>query len=189
MTTTATEGPQGIHIHNDVDANGHLWRVIATFLLITGTIGIAWGFAQAGLLEGAAVMLTASLSMEVQLLMKNGFIVIPDPKSDDQRIERGKNALRDIAEMAAAIIERSSILRVTVLSIGYGAIFVILRAGLQLALGAWLSNIWLALGTGAIVASVFVFPTLFTSFFRKLRSNRATAVRNADNDTAEEEEA
>lgn len=169
---------QHIHIHNDsMDSGSHLFRVIATFLLIIGAVAIGWGFAQNGMLDLVAVVLTATLSMQIQLMLRNGIIVLPDKKSDDERIEAGKSAARDIMGAFKAILDRSSLLRITLIAIGYGLLFGMVRAGIQLALGTWMSNLYLALGTGAVVASAICFPTLFVGMYRAMKARSSVQIR------------
>ncbi|GAA4525576.1 hypothetical protein GCM10023160_18670 [Brachybacterium paraconglomeratum] len=173
MDPGAGQSDTHVHVHNSsgLDANSHTWRVVATFLAIGSLISLAWGLAQFGMLELAATGTAAILSMQIQLMLRNGFIVLPDAKSDDARIEEGKNALRSIVGMFQAILDRSSILRLTMLSIGYGILFVLLRMAIQTALGIF-TNIWIALAAGAIVASVICFPTLFAGLIRAMKAKK-----------------
>lgn len=161
--------PTEVHVHNNLDANAHAWRVLSTILLIGGLVSLAWGLAQAGLLEMAASGTAAVVSMLVQLLMRNGLIVIPESRSDDARIEDGKNAIRSIAGMVRAYLDHSSILRLALISVAYGALFILLRAGIHAALGIF-SNIFIAGAAGAVAASVICFPTLLAGLLRAFRS-------------------
>ncbi|MDQ0648619.1 hypothetical protein QFZ53_002815 [Microbacterium natoriense] len=163
-----------IHIHNNnFDAGAHVWRVLATFLAIGALVSLAWGLAQFGMLELAATGTAAVLSMLIQLMMRNGFIVLPHRQSDDARIEEGKSALKAIAGMVQAWIDRSSLLRLVLIATGYGIVFVLLRTLIQFALGMF-GNIWVALAAGGLVASVICFPTLFAGIIRSMKTKKGT---------------
>jgi hypothetical protein len=171
---------QHIHIHNNaMDSNAHVWRVVSTFLAIGALVSLAWGLAQFGMLELAATGTAAVFSMLVQLLMRNGFIVLPESASDDARIEEGKNALKAIIGMVQAILDRSSILRLTLIAISYGVLFILVRTLIQYALGVF-GNIWIALAAGGLVASVICFPTLFAGLFRAMKAKRGPLREGGD---------
>jgi hypothetical protein len=161
-----------INIHNSVDANAHIWRVLATFLVIIGFVVIAWGLGQWGMLELAATGTAAVISMLLQLLLRNGFIVLPDSKSDGARIEEGKNALRSIVAMFQAMLDRSSLLRLVLIAVGYGIGFILVRAAISVVLGAFIGNIFFAIGFGAIIAAFICFPTLLAGTMRALKSRK-----------------
>ncbi|GAB3563309.1 hypothetical protein [Spelaeicoccus albus] len=159
------------HIHNNhtVDANAHVWRVAGTILAIAAFVSLAWGLSTAGLAELAASGTAAMISCLVQLLIRNGMIVIPERKSDDARIEEGKSAIKSIVGMFQAFLDRSSLLRLALIAIGYAVLFILLRAGIQALLGVF-ANIWIAGAFGAAVASVICAPTLFTGLFRAMKA-------------------
>lgn len=181
-TTTPSQPDVHVSIQNvGLDANAHVWRVVATFLAIGGFVSFAWGLAQWGMLDLAATGSAAVISMLIQLLLRNGFIVLPESKSEDRRIEEGKNAIKAITGMVQALIDRSSILRLTLIAIIYGVAFMLLRAGIAMALGVF-ANIWIALAVGAIVASVICFPTLFAGLFRAMKSKAASATTTSKED-------
>lgn len=169
-----TVAPPAIHIHNNVDANAHIWRV-ATFLVITSFVCIAWGLSEWGMLELAATGTAAVLSMLVQLLLRNGFIVLPEARSDDKRIEAGKSALRDIVGMLQAVLDRSSLLRLVLIAMGYGIVFILVRAAVRVVLSAFIGNIFVAVGIGALIAAFVCFPTLLAGTMRALKSRKAVA--------------
>ncbi|WP_129656317.1 hypothetical protein [Rothia halotolerans] len=160
-----------IHIHNNVDANAHVWRVVGTVLAVGAFCSIAWGLGQAGLLELASALTTAFLFQFVALLLRNGIIVLPDSTSDDARIEDGKSAIRSIIGMVQAFIDRSSILRLALIAMAYGLAFIAARAAIQGMLGIF-SNVFIAAGAGAAIAAVICAPTLFTGLFRALKVKR-----------------
>ncbi|MGW8483571.1 hypothetical protein ACWGJP_10555 [Microbacterium sp. NPDC055903] len=174
--TTASGSPRipDIHIHNtNFDSGAHVWRVLATFLAIGALVSLAWGLAQFGMLELAATGTAAVISMLVQLMLRNGFIVLPSAKSDDARIEEGKSALKAIVGMVQAWIDRSSLLRLVLLAIGYGIAFVLLRTVIQFSLGVF-GNIWVALAAGGLLASVICFPTLFAGIVHSMKTKKGT---------------
>lgn len=143
--------------------------MLATFLAIGGLVSLAYGLAQWGLIDIAATGVTAFLSMLVQLLVRNGVIVLPSSPSDDHRIEEGRSALRAIAGMVQAILDRSSILRLTLFAAGWAVTFVLARTLIGYALGVF-GNIWIALAAGGIVASLICFPTLVVGLVQALRT-------------------
>lgn len=179
MTSTGepTVNPSApvININNSIDSSAHIWRVLATFLVITGFVVIAWGLGQWGMLELAATGTAAVISMLVQLLMRNGFIVLPDSRSEDARIEEGKNALRSIVGMLQAMIDRSSLMRLVLIAIVYGLVFILVRAVISVVLGVFVTNLAFAIGLGAIIAAFICFPTLLAGSLRALKSKGGDA--------------
>lgn len=157
-----------VHIHNNVDANAHVWRVGGTILAVAAFCSIAWGLGQAGLLDLASALMTAFLFQFVTLLLRNGVIVLPDTRNGDQRIEEGKSAIRSILGMCQAFVDRSSILRLALVAMVYGLAFIGARAAIQGALGIF-ANVFIAAGAGAAIAAVICAPTLFTGLFRALK--------------------
>ncbi|PWH04962.1 hypothetical protein DEO23_15630 [Brachybacterium endophyticum] len=159
-----------IHIHNtNFDSGAHIWRVLATFLAIGSLVSLAYGLTQWGLIEIAATGTSAVLAMLFQLMIRNGFIVFGDGPSEDARIEEGRNALKAIAGMIQAYIDHSSLLRLVLISIGYGVAFVLLRQTVTWALTVF-TNIWMALAAGGVIAAFICFPTLFAGLLRAVRS-------------------
>ena len=159
-----------IHIHHAAaDAGAHIWRVLATFLAIGGMVSLAYGLAQWGLIDIAATGVTAFLTMLVQLMLRNGVIVLPSAPSDDQRITEGVGALRAIAGLVQAILDRSSLLRLTLIAAGYAVTFVLVRTLIGYALTVF-GNVWIALAAGGIIASLICFPTLIAGLLSALRS-------------------
>ena len=175
MTNSTEPETPAIHIHNTVDSSAHIWRVVATFLLIIGFVVIAWGLSEWGMLELAATGTAAVLSMLVQLLLRNGFIVLPTTTSDDERIEAGKSALRDIVGMLTAMLDRSSLLRLVLIAIGYGLLFILVRAAIQVVLTGLITNIFVAAGIGAIIAAFICFPTLLVGLRRALQTRKVVS--------------
>lgn len=174
--TNQPSPPITVNVQNtNFDSNSHVWRVLATFLAIGAMVSLAYGLTQWGMLELAATGTTAIVSMLVQLMMRNGFIVLPEATSDDERIEEGKNALKAITGMIQAWIDRSSMLRLLLIAIGYGVAFILLRMLIAWALGVF-GNIWIALAAGGLVASVICFPTLFTGVIRAMKANKSREV-------------
>lgn len=168
----AEEHKTEVHVHNtSMDANAHLWRVIATFLLVMGCVSFFWGLAEWGMLEMAATAATATLAMLFQLLVRNGVIVLPESKSEDARIEEGKSAVKAILGMIQAYLDRSSLLRLTLIAILYGGAFVLVRTLIAWGLGVF-ANIWIAMAVGAVIASIICFPTLFAGVFRAMKNKK-----------------
>ncbi|HEX7351609.1 hypothetical protein [Brachybacterium sp.] len=162
-----------IHIHNtNFDSGAHIWRVLATFLAIGSLVSLAYGLTQWGLLEIAATGTSAVLAMLFQLMIRNGFIVLGGEPSEDSRIQEGRNALKAIAGMIQAYIDHSSLLRLVLISIGYGVAFVLLRQTVTWALTIF-TNIWMALAAGGVVAAFICFPTLFAGLLRAVRTRTA----------------
>lgn len=155
--------------NNSVDSNAHVWRVAGTILAVAAFCSIAWGLGKAGLLDLASALVTAFLFQFLQLLFSNGIIVLPESKSDDARIEDGKNAIRALIDAGKAIIENSSILRLAFIAIGYALAFVGVRFLVTMGLGIF-SNVFIAAGFGALLAAVICAPTLFAGIFRALKS-------------------
>lgn len=172
MTATTDQPDINVNIENKgLDSGSHIFRVLATFLAIGACVSGAWGMAQFGLLEMAATGTTATAAMLSQLLLRNGFIVLPETESDDARIEEGKGALKAIGGMFQAMLDRSSILRLTIIAIAYGAGFVLFRTLIVWAFTI-ISNIWLAMMFGGLIAAFIVFPTLFAGIVRALKAKR-----------------
>lgn len=158
------------HIHNsNFDSGAHVWRVLATFLAIGSLVSLAYGLTQWGLIEIAATGTSAVLAMLFQLMIRNGFIVLGDGPSEDARIQEGRNALKAIAGMIQAYIDHSSLLRLVLISIGYGVAFVLLRQTVTWALTIF-TNIWIALAAGGVIAAFICFPTLFAGLLRAVRT-------------------
>lgn len=176
MTTEpTTPTAPAIHIHQQggLDAGAHLWRVLATFLAIGGVVSLAYGLAQWGLIDIAATGVTAFLTMLLQLMARNGMIALPGATgSDDQRITEGIGAIRAIVGLGSAILDRSSLLRLTLIAAGYAATFVLVRTLIGYALTIF-GNIWIALAAGGIIASLICFPTLAVGLVRALRSRES----------------
>lgn len=167
MTTPTPE----IHIHNStLDAGAHVWRVVATFLAIGAFVSLAWGLAQWGWLDVAATGLTATMAMLVQLLARNGMIALPErAEVEDERIEAGRSAIRDIVGMVQAFIDRSSLARLTLIAVAYGVGFMVVRLIVAWGLGI-LGNVWVAIAVGLIVASLICFPTLFAGLMKAVKT-------------------
>ncbi len=172
----AEEHKTEVHVHNtSMDANAHIWRVVATFLLCASLVSLAWGLAEWGMLEMAATGATAFLMMLFQLMLRNGFIVLGgsgEQTDEDQRIAEGKGAIKAITGMIQAYIDQSSILRLALIATGYGVGFVLVRTLIAWCLGVF-ANIWIALAVGALIASVICFPTLFAGAFRAMKNKKA----------------
>lgn len=166
-----------VHVHNtSMDANAHIWRVVATFLLVGALVSLAYGLAEWGLLEMAATGATAFIMMLFQLLMRNGFIVLGgsgEAVNEDKRIEEGKGAIKAIVGMVQAFIDQSSILRLALIAVGYGVGFVLMRTLIAWGLGVF-ANIWIALAFGALLASIICFPTLFAGVFRMMKAKKVS---------------
>lgn len=170
--TEASQPEIHVNVQNtNLDSNAHVWRVLGTIAAIAALVSLAYGLAEFGMLEMAATGTAATVAMLFQLLMRNGFIVLPESESDDQRIEEGKNALKAIVGMFQAILDRSSILRLTLIAIGYGIGFVLLRGVIAWALGVF-TNIWIALAFGLLLAAFIVFPTLFAGIVKALKAKK-----------------
>lgn len=161
-----------IQVNNTLDANAHSWKVLAAILAF-GAVGLfAYGLKQAGLAAIASTGTVATLSLFLQLMLKNGLIALPSAKSDDDRIEGGKNAARAMAAAVAAIIERSSVLRLALISVGYGVLFVLAHLFVQQVLETF-GNPFLAMAVPALGAAVICAPTVFVGFLRKLKGSAA----------------
>jgi hypothetical protein len=170
----AAQGAPHIHIENKFGgAEAHGWKVLGVILAVAALVAGGYGLATAGLLELAASMIAAFLSMFLQLLFRNGVIVLPEKKSEDARIEEGKGAVKAIAGMVQAWIDRSSILRLALIAIGYAVVFILVRAGVS-ALLRLTANVWVAAMFGGLLAAAICAPTVFAGIVRTLKSKTNT---------------
>lgn len=167
-----------IHIHNtNFDSGAHVWRVLATFLVLAALVSFAYGLSQWGLIEIAATGTSAVLAMLFQLMVRNGLIVFRGRPSEDVRIQEGRNALKAIAGMVQAYIDHSSRLRLLLISIGYGIGFVLLRETVTWALTIF-TNVWMAMAAGGVIAAFLCFPPLFAEL-RPVVRGRVTPIAQA----------
>lgn len=166
----------------NIEQNNRIYQIIAT-LLLCGAIGMtAYALAKNGWLELAATMLTMFLVQFTTLLFKNGIIGLPE-KQDDSAFKGTKGLLRTMAADFREWQARSPIWRLAALAAGYTLGFMIVRAGISLALTVF-TNVWIAGAAAAFLASLIIFPSLIGNASKFLAS-KATEGKPANEDEKE----
>lgn len=170
---------QNININLDRGANAHGWQVAGTIIGIGGVGMLAWALSNAGMLDLAATGLTVFGFQFVGLMLKAGLLVLPEDDGPDFRETKG--ALRTAWREFQAFQARSPIWRLAAMAVIYTIGFMIVRLLLTYAMGIF-SNVWIAGGISALVASVIIAPTLISNLVKGIGSKTGVAVTKAKGD-------
>ena len=170
---------QNININLDRGANAHGWQVAGTIIGIGGVGMLAWALSNAGMLDLAATGLTVFGFQFVGLMLKAGLLVLPEDDGPDFRETKG--ALRTAWREFQAFQARSPIWRLAAMAVIYTIGFMIVRLLLTYAMGIF-SNVWIAGGISALVASVIIAPTLISDLVKGIGSKTGVAVTKAKGD-------
>ncbi len=81
----------------------------------------------------------------------------------------------EVVGMLQAMLDRSSLLRLVLIAMGYGIVFILMRAAVRVVLSAFIGNIFVAVGIGALIAAFVCFPTLLAGTMRALKSRKTVA--------------
>ena len=115
----------------------------------------------------------------VGLMLKAGLLVLPEDDGPDFRETKG--ALRTAWREFQAFQARSPIWRLAAMAVIYTIGFMIVRLLLTYAMGIF-SNVWIAGGISALVASVIIAPTLISNLVKGIGSKTGVAVTKAKGD-------
>lgn len=170
---------QNININLDRGANAHGWQVAGTIIGIGGVGMLAWALSNAGMLDLAATGLTVFGFQFVGLMLKAGLLVLPEDDGPDFRETKG--ALRTAWREFQAFQARSPIWRLAAMAVIYTIGFMIVRLLLTYAMGIF-SNVWIAGGISALVASVIIAPTLISNLVKGIGSKTGVAVTKDKSD-------
>lgn len=148
-----------VSVPDRTDTETHGWQVLGTLLIIGGVTMIGWGLAKAGLLEIGATAVTMLLATLARFMIQAGLLILPEGRAGGDFAET-KGFLRRLYQELNVWIAKSSILRLTLLALGYTVVFMIIRQ-LIVAILHTFGNVWLAGGAGMAIAAVVVSPHLF----------------------------
>ncbi|GEM_PF-3074367 len=137
----------------------HGWKVLGTLLIVGAATMIGWGLAKAGLLEIGATAVTMLLATLARFMIQAGLLVLPEGNATGDFAET-RSFLRRLYNEFNTWIAKSSVLRLTLIAVGYTIVFMIIRQLFVLVFKTF-GNVWLAGGAGMAVAAVVVSPTLF----------------------------
>lgn len=156
------------NVHVNVQTGtGEILRIIATILLFGGAGVLAWTVAQGPNAEMAASGLTMMIVMMIKLMYSRGLVALPSGNGGDG-FTTTKSTIAQIGAEYRAWLAGTSMPAMAAIAAGYAVAFLVMRAGVSAALGAF-QNMYIAGGTAAIVGAVVVFPSLLPNMLAGLR--------------------
>lgn len=147
---------------------GEILRIVSTILLFGGAGVIAWKVAQGPNAEMAASGLTMMIVMMIKLMYSRGLVTLPSGNGGGAGFTTTKSTLAQIANEYRQWLAGTSMPAMAAIAAGYAIGFLVLRAGVSAALGAF-QNVYIAGGTAAMVGAIVVFPSLLPNMISGLR--------------------
>lgn len=157
---------QQINVHVQSSAS-EILRIVATVLMFGGAGVVAWKVAQGPNAEMAASGMTMMIVMMVRLMYSRGMIAIPTNGSGSD-FTATKSTIAQIGAEYRQWLAGTSMPALAAIAAGYAIAFLVMRAAIAAALGAF-QNMYIAGGTAAMVGAVVVFPSLLPSMISSLR--------------------
>lgn len=156
------------NVHVNVQTGtGEILRIVSTILLFGGAGVIAWKVAQGPNAEMAASGFTMMLVMMARLMYARGLVALPSGNGGDG-FKTTKSTVAQIGAEYRAWLAGTSMPAMAAIAAGYAIAFLVMRAGIAAALGAF-QNVYIAGGVAAIVGAVVVFPSLLPNMVAGMR--------------------
>lgn len=155
------------------------FRIIGTLAVSAGVVAIAYALANYGLLEVAATAVTTFFFQWVRLMMTAGVITPPASKRYETPDKDDKETAYFIQLCLAGYaayqekIAQSKAFRLSLMALAYTVGFMICRWLMGISLGL-VSNLWIAIGIGAIIGGVFIAPEIVTTTVKKIKGDKKT---------------
>lgn len=153
------------------------FRIIGTLAVSGGVVAIAYALANYGLLEVAATATTTFFFQWLRLMFSTGIIKNPVEKrltASEVTNPNGRYFMQLLVAGYAAGQEKlaqSKSLTLALAALAYTALFMICRWLMGISLGL-VSNLWIAVGFGAIIGGVFIAPEIVTSMVKKIKGDK-----------------
>lgn len=157
-----------------VSSSADRWfRILGTLAVSGGVVALAYALASYGLLEIGATAGTMFFFQWARLCLTSGVIKIPAPTKQVNANNEKTSYLMEVLYAGYAAyqekIAQSKAFRLSLVAFGFTVGFMICRWLLGLALGL-VSNLWVAVGIGAIIGGIFIAPEMIKSTWEKLKS-------------------
>ncbi|MFM9378587.1 hypothetical protein [Gordonia sp. VNK21] len=146
---------------------GEILRIVSTILLFGGAGVIAWKVAQGPNAEMAASGLTMMIVMMIKLMYSRGLVALPSGNGGDG-FKTTKSTIAQIGAEYRQWLAGTSMPAMAAIAAGYAVAFLVMRAGIAAALGAF-QNVYIAGGTAAMVGAIVVFPSLLPNMIAGMR--------------------
>ncbi|WP_299487247.1 hypothetical protein [uncultured Gordonia sp.] len=155
------------NVHVNVQTGtGEILRIVSTILLFGGAGVVAWRVAQGPNAEMAASGFTMMLVMMVRLMYARGLVALPSGNGDG--FKTTKSTVAQIGAEYRQWLAGTSMPAMAAIAAGYAVAFLVMRAGIAAALGAF-QNVYIAGGTAAMVGAIVVFPSLLPNMIAGMR--------------------